>query len=286
MIRATALVLSALVFPAALEKPYLHAQQAADGPKFATATIKVTGSGNSGGGCCRIEPGGQVTARNVTLRQLIQSAYQRHVFDERLIHGAPPWAETARFDIAAQAPAVPIFDADGTAVQLQSMLRKLLADRFRLKIRVETGERPIYALVVAKSAANLGPRLRRSDVDCGAVMAKMIRGELPTGPTCATASYPGRLVVVALPMSSIASLLSKSIDRVVVDRTGLAGRFDAELEAVEIQPKGPFGPSYRPSNTQHSIFSSLPEQLGLELQAATAPVEVLVVEHAEEPTEG
>ena len=279
----------ALVVPiilAALENPYLHAQQAAEGARFETASIKVNASGDSRGGCCRIQSGGRVTARNVTLRQLIQSAYQRHIFDERVISGAPQWADTARFDIDAKAAADPVFDADASAPQLRSMLRNLLADRFKLKIRTEAVERPIYTLVVAKSETELGPRLRRSDVDCGAVMAKMIRDEPPAKPTCASASYPGRLVAVALPMSAIASLLSKSVDRVIVDRTGLTGRFDVELEAVEIRPPGPFGPSYNPSDTKQSISSSLLEQLGLELRPTTGPVEHLVVEHAEQPTEG
>jgi uncharacterized protein (TIGR03435 family) len=93
-------------------------------------------------------------------------------------------------------------------------------------------------------------------------------------------------VVVALPMPAIASLLSQSVGRSVVDGTGLSGRFDLELEAVEIRPPGPFGPSYRPSDTKQSIFVSLPEQLGLELKPATAPVEILTVEQVQKPTEG
>ncbi len=282
----TALTLSLLVCHPGLERPLLRAQDALEELRFETASINVNTSGDSGGGCCRIQADGRVAARNATLRQLIQSAYQRHVFDERVISGAPSWADTARFDIAAKAREVPTFDADGSAPWLQSMLRSLLADRFRLKIRAEMVERPVYALVVAMSQNGLGPRLRRSDVDCGAVMAMMIRGEPPAKPTCATASYPGRLVAAALPMSAIATLLSNSVHQMVVDRTGLTGRYDAELEAVEIRPPGPFGPSYRPSDAKQSIFSALPEQLGLELKVATGPVEILHVEHAEEPIEG
>jgi uncharacterized protein (TIGR03435 family) len=260
-----------------------HAQAVA--LQFESAAITSNTSADAGGGCCRIQPDGQVIAKNVTLRQLIQSAYQRHGFDERVISGAASWVDAARFDIAAKAPAVPPFDENGMSPRLQSMLRDLLAERFKLTLRTETSERPAYALVLAKSGVDLGPRLRKTDVDCGAVMAKMIQGERPAKPTCATASYPGRLIVVALPMPAIASLISKSVDRAVVDRTGLAGRFDVELEAVEIRPPGPFGPSYRPSDTKQSIFSSLPEQLGLELKPVTAPLETLVIEHAEKPRE-
>jgi uncharacterized protein (TIGR03435 family) len=255
-------------------------------PRFRMASIAVNTSDEKSGGCCRIQPDGQVIAKNVTLRQLIQSAFQRHAFDDRVIAGAPPWADTTRFDITAKATSVPSFDANGLAPQLQAMLQDLLAERFKLKIRTTTDELPIYALVIANGKADLGPRLHRVDVDCGAVMAAMIRGEMPAKPTCAIASYPGRLVVAALPMPAIASLLSKSVDRMVVDRTGLTGRFDLELEAVEIRPPGPFGPSYRPSDTKQSIFSSLPEQLGLELKPVAGKVETLVIEHVEKPDEG
>lgn len=281
---ATALAVAATVVLGALEA--LHAQTQADGPRFETASITLNASGDSRGGCCRIQTGGQVTATNVTLRQLIQSAYQRHIFDNREISGGPSWIDTVRFDVVAKAPRDPVFDADGSAPELWSMLRTLLGDQFKLKIRTESIERPIYTLVMANSDGALGPRIRRSNADCGAVMASMIKGDPPTKPTCAIASYPGRLVVSALPMSAVASLLSESVDRVVINRTGLKGRFDIELEAVEIRPQGPFGPSYRPSDTKQSIFASVAEQLGLELKATTGPVESLVVDHAEQPTDG
>ena len=262
------------------------ARQTADGARFDSASITVNASNGASGGCCRILPDGRVTASNVTVRQLIQSAYQRYIFDERPMSDLPAWADSIRFDIAAAAPAAPAFGADGAAPQLASMLRNLLADRFKLRIRIEASERPIYALALARGRTEPGPGLRRADVDCGAVMVKMIRGEMPPKPLCATASYPGRLVTSALPMSAIAGLISKIVGRPVVDRTDLDGRFDIDLEAVEIRPPGPFGPSYRPSDTKQSIFSSLPEQLGLELRPDSGPVEVLIVEHVEKPTEG
>jgi uncharacterized protein (TIGR03435 family) len=81
----------------------------------------------------------------------------------------------------------------------------------------------------------------------------------------------------------VASVLSESVDRPVVDHTGLEGTFDLELEAVEIQPPGPFGPSLRPSDTKQSIFMAMPEQLGLKLEAMQGTVDVLVLESAEPP---
>ena len=279
-------ILLTVVMCVAFEYATPDGRQTADSARFDSASITVNASNDAAGGCCRIQPDGRVTASNVTVRQLIQSAYQRYIFDERPISDLPAWAGSIRFDIAAVTSAPPAFDADGAAPQLAAMLRNLLADRFKLRIRTEASNQPIYVLSLANGRTEPGPGVRRVDVDCGALMAKMIRGEMPPKPLCATASYPGRLVTSALPMSAIAGLLSKIVDRPVVNRTDLDGRFDIDLEAVEIRPPGPFGPSYRPSDTKQSIFSSLLEQLGLELKPDTGPVEVLIVEHVEKPTEG
>jgi uncharacterized protein (TIGR03435 family) len=164
------------------------------------------------------------------------------------------------------------------------MLQTLLADQFKLKLRVETRTRALYVLVLANPDGQLGPRLRRSDADCAAVMKMEINGERPAKPTCSAASYPGRLVVTALTLPSVATLLSGSVDRMIRDGTGLTGVFDLELEAVEIRPPGPFGPSFRPSDTKESIFQALPAQLGLRLEATQGTVDVLVIDHAELPS--
>ena len=170
--------LPAVLMCVAFQHATPDARQTADGARFDSASITVNASNGASGGCCRILPDGRVTASNVTVRQLIQSAYQRYIFDERPMSDLPAWADSIRFDIAAAAPAAPAFDADGAAPQLASMLRNLLADRFKLRIRIEASERPIYALALARGRTEPGPGLRRADVDCGAVMVKMIRGEI------------------------------------------------------------------------------------------------------------
>jgi uncharacterized protein (TIGR03435 family) len=256
----------------------------ADGPGFQVISVTPNKSGDTRGGCCRLESGGRLTATNVTLRELIQSAYQRHAFDTREIEGGPPWIDAERFDVVAQAAGEHAIDADGLPRQTWLMLRTLLADRFKLRVRIDSRNRPIYALVMARSDRQLGPRLRKSETDCAAVTAMYIKGQRPEKPACASASYPGRFVATALTLPSVASLLSGSVDRAVTDRTGLTGTFDLELEAVEIRPPGPFGPSFRPSDTKQSIFDGLPQQLGLKLEAMQGTVDVLVIESAEQPT--
>lgn len=86
-------------------------------------------------------------------------------------------------------------------------------------------------------------------------------------------------------MADLASLITPWVDRPVVDRTGLTGLFDVDVEGVEVKPAGPFGPSYRASDTKESIFSTVQSQLGMRLERVSAPFEVLIIEHAERPSQ-
>jgi uncharacterized protein (TIGR03435 family) len=261
----------------------LLALPAVGGPVFERAVITSNPSGETMGGCCGLQQGGRLTATNATVRDLIQSAHQRYGFDRREIEGGPAWIQAKRFDVVAEAAEEHVVDPDGVPRKTWLMLQALLAERFKLKLRVEKRPRPLYVLALATPDGPLGPRLRRSDVDCAAVVAMEIRGQRPAKPSCSVAAYPGRLVATALSMPSIARFLSDSVDRPVRDETGLAGVFDLELEAVEIRPPGPFGPSYRPSDTKESIFQALPAQAGLKLEPTQGTEDVLVIEHVEMP---
>jgi uncharacterized protein (TIGR03435 family) len=224
------------------------------------------------------------TATGVTLRELIELAYQRYGFDRREVSGGPEWIDSERFDVMARAPKEHAFERDGFPRQTWLMLQALLAERFALRVRTETREQPLHELVGVKADGSLAPGLRRSDVDCGAVMKMQIRGDRPSSPACSFAPYPGRLVGTAVTMSSLATMLSGALNRLVVDRTGLEGNFDVDLEGVEFRPPGPFGPSYRPSTTTESVFTTLPKQLGLALEERRkGRVETIVVERAEKP---
>lgn len=264
----------------------LDSQRQSSTPTFGRVSITVNEAGGERGFCCRLEPGGRVIATNATLRQLIQAAYVRHGFDRREVEGGPAWVESARFDLVADAEAEHVFDRDGVPRQTWAMLQEVLAERFKLRLRTESRSSEVYLLVLARTDADIGPRLRRSNVDCAAVMAMEIEGQRPEKPVCAVASYPGRLVATALTLPALGTLLSGMVERPVIDRTGLAGLFDIELEAVEIKPIGPVGPSLRPSDTTQSIFEALPAQLGLKLQPTQGTVDILVIESAERPIPG
>jgi uncharacterized protein (TIGR03435 family) len=190
--------------------------------------------------------------------------------------------DSERFDVETKTDDH-VFTRGGFPGQTWLMLRALLAERFKLKARGEMRERPVLELVRAHADSALGPRLRRSDTDCAEVVKMQIRGERPPNPACSFAPYPGRLVGTAVTMPDLASILSGVVNRTVVDRTGLEGNFDLEVEAVEFRPEGPVGPSNRPSDTTRSIFTTLPEQLGLELAPRDGLVEVIVVLEVEKP---
>jgi uncharacterized protein (TIGR03435 family) len=266
-------------------QPRLDSQRQSSTPTFRRVSITVNESGGERGFCCRLEPGGRVIATNATLRQLIQAAYVRHGFDRREVEGGPAWVESTRFDLVADGEAEHAFDRDGVPRQTWAMLQAVLADRFKVRLRTESRPGEAYLLVLARTD-HIGPRLRRSDVDCAAVMEMELKGQRPEKPVCAVASYPGRLVATALTLPTLGTLLSRIVDRPVIDQTGLDGLFDLELEAVEIKPTGPVGPSLRPSDTTQSIFEALPAHLGLKLQATQGTIDILVIESAERPTPG
>jgi uncharacterized protein (TIGR03435 family) len=256
-------------------------------PAFATTSVTPHTSGGASGGT-RLQPGGGFTATNVTLRELVAFTYQRHPFDRRDVTGGPAWADTDRFDVVAEAAREHEFGPDGSPSSTWAMVQALLADRFRLEVHEENVERPVYALVRTAADAPLGPKLRRTDVDCGALMKGPPRPMAPgQSPPCSVKTPPGRLFVNTATLATVASLLSPHLDRVAVDRTGLEGRFDVAIEAAEI--KAPPGYTPGPSDLAlppaagPTIFTAVREQLGLTLEPQVAAVPVLVIDHAERP---
>lgn len=248
--------------------------------RFTSATVlpsvKVPGDRS----ISRVEPDGGYFGSNVTLKQLIDAAYRRSTFDSREITGGPEWIGSARYDVVARSRGL-VVDPDGFARQSYLLLRALLADRFALQIRAETQQRPAYALV---SIGETRPGLTPATTDCAAQLHAMMRREKVEPPFCGASPYPGRLMAHAVTMPDLAALIGRWVDRPVIDRSGLTGAFTVDLEGVEVKPPGPFGPSYRPSDTKRSIFDHIQEQLGLKLEPVTAPIEVLVVDRAARPT--
>jgi len=257
-----------------------HVSAQSPTPSFEAASVKVNRSGsrevNFG-----MPGGGRFTATNAPLREIIRVAYSP--LPDFLIVGAPDWIRTERFDIVAKAEGNP------ERAQLFLMLRALLADRVKLTVHRETREIPIYALVRAKTEGPLGPRLRPAAVDCVALMAAAQKGT-PLPPSnrilCGTRARAGTIAIGGMTMDQIALGLWPQLGRVVVDRTGLQGSFDLDLDfAPESSVTASTGAPDAPPGDAPSIFTAVQEQLGLKLESTRGPVEVLVIDRVERPTD-
>ena len=253
-------------------------------PPFDVVSVKPNKSDT---GMVRImgKPDGYA-ASNVSLKVLIQSAYG---IREDLISGAPSWADSARFDIDAKV-AAPDVDALKKLSQEQrrSMLQPLLADRFKLKIHTETKLLPVYEIVLAKGGSKL------KEATAGDTYANGIKGPDGVGRGGMMRFGPGQLTAQAVPMTSLTNMLSQQLHRTVLDKTGLTGKYDLELnwtpdQGADPMFKGAEGSPQRgdaaPDASGPSIFTALQEQLGLRLQSAKGPVETLVIDHVEMPSE-
>lgn len=253
-------------------------------PAFEVASVKPHPADQIQPSSMVAEPGGRFTARNIPLRFVIRTAYQ--IQDDQIVDG-PSWLSSDRFDITAKAE-------DGASpADLAPMLQALLADRFKLIFHRETRELPTFELLLARPDGALGPRMKRNDCvpDLNARPAPAPGGP----PRCGSISNGfGRLTLSAAPVPVMTQFLSPAVNRVVIDRTGLSGNFDVDLtwtperlparapgtppdqairvNGVEIDPNGP------------SIFTAVREQLGLKLESAKGPVEVLAIDHVEQPS--
>jgi uncharacterized protein (TIGR03435 family) len=251
-------------------------------PSFEVASIKVNKIGNEQSVPQNPQPGGRVTLTNRTLRWLVQFAYS--TFESSLhdlqIASGPDWADTDRFDIAARMPGSPAPGAE-TANLARSMLRGLLTERFQLKVRMESRELPVYALVLARPDGRPAPGLRlRADSCQGVVRPRLSEFKEPDlkGETPLCGLLRGGRGTLNYRGVSISSLLRPSalggLDRIVVDQTGLQGLFDIDLTwAVEASS----------SADAPSIFTAVQEQLGLRLQPTRAPLQVFVIDDAQRP---
>ena len=269
-------------------------------PVFEVASVKPNKSGE---GFIRfgLQPGGRFTAQNVPARELIRFAYNVQPFQ---IEGGPNWLNSDRFDVTAKAEGELQQVGPGQSGPVQAMMQNLLADRFKLKVHRENKEMPIYALVLARSDGRLGKQIEPSTVDC---TAQRGRGAGPGAgrggpggpppappqpgerPQCGMFMGIGSVGAGDVPIQQLAQLLSGRVQRIVVDKTGLTGRYSFNMEFTPDQmpppgatPPGVQLPAINPDGP--SIFTALQEQLGLKLESTRGPVETLVIDSIEQPT--
>jgi uncharacterized protein (TIGR03435 family) len=219
---------------------------------------------------------GGASERNVTLKTLIGLAWRVQEFE---IFGGPAWIGSDRFDVEAKAA-----DPKADPNQLRLMLRSLLEDRFQLTLHRETRESAVYALTIGRG----GPTIKLShDQSADVVNGPAAPGAGPNHGAIRIGA--GSLVGNAVTMALFTRTLSQRLDRVVIDRTNLSGRFDIRLQwtpgpgEVRYDPGGNLLPPVTYLSGP-SIFSAIQEQLGFKLESAKAPVEVLIIDRAERPS--
>lgn len=262
-------------------------------PSFEVASVKASLPGRRESMSAQ-EPG-RLSAKNVTLRQLIAFAYRTAEPQQAQIVGGPNWIADDQWDIDAtflpSAPADGAPDAAAMALRLQN----LLEDRFKLKLHREQREQPVYALVVDKN----GLKLVRADPPPGPASNQTPPSVPRLGPGgVLPATFmpqpgrimagPGIILASAVSMSQIALALNRAVERPIVDRTNLSGYFNMKIQfspdtgtsnVLDINPVG-VGGSPGPS-----IFTAIQEQLGLRLESAKAPMDVLVIDTVQKPAE-
>ena len=293
----TAKLLLAIVPIAAAALPVFSQAPGAARPSFDVASIKpnTSGSGNSGTSTRQ----GRIFATNVSVKQLIRQAYSLQNFQ---IVGGPGWIDADRYDIEAKAE-------DGAVAQtppgppdpnkpnpIALMMQSLLEDRFQLKLHRETRELPVYTLSIAKDGSKMklsaeqnpgrgGPPERGAGPPPApggpaAVARSLGAGNMNTSVNRVTGEVNGDTVEIA----RLVSVLAGQLGRTVIDKTELKGFFDIHLQwavdagagAAPGAPADPAGPS---------LFTALQEQLGLKLDSGKGPVEVLIIDSVQKPSE-
>ena len=259
-------------------------------PAFEVVSIKRTTADTQG----LIKAGPQrIEIPNTTLMGLIRTAYSRFPFDAREIVGGPSWIDADRFAIIATSAAPFKTAPDGFPTDLTAMMRTLVEDRFKVKVHSEQRETAHYDLVLARAGGKTGPGLVSVPDECTQAIRELSGAKpaprRPGPPPCSFGGPPGKLIATGVTLSAFANVLSRSVGKQVVDRTGLPGSFDIELtfdptSAAALGPPGANPGSPVRDDTAPSIFTALQEQLGLKLESTRGPVDVLVVDAAEPPT--
>jgi len=234
-------------------------------PTFEVATIKPSDP-NRRGKLFTVR-GADVLTINTTMEDLLCEAYNVH---PRQIIGAPAWFDTEKFDVTGRpdVPGQPNID------QMRLLMQKLVIDRLQLKFHREKKELTVYAITVGKT----GIKFSKSDRDPNGLPGLFFGG-------------PGtNLRVTNATMAQVAGTMQAALERPVVDQTGLTGKYDFVLKWTpdETQFRS-FGgaPPPPPANVDAppDLFTAIQEQLGLKLESTKAPVEVIVIDHVEKPSD-
>jgi uncharacterized protein (TIGR03435 family) len=260
-------------------------------PAFDAVSIRLNAAAGPGGRSGGAMQPQRFVVQNATLKTIVRRAYgvtgqaPGNTLDllDQQVAGGPDWLTSDKFDITATTTA-PIDPAE-----MRLMVQRMLAERFQMKAHWEKREMPVYLLMMAREDGRLGPSLTlKSEADC----AKGRRDGPPPmpqpgvpapPPNCGAIQFgPGQLIAGGIPMEWLVSTFTNvpvitGVDRPVLNRTGLKGNYAFALKFAPPQ-------STNPDPDRPQFMTALQEQLGLQLEAARAPVDVLVIDSVERPT--
>ncbi|HZP05720.1 MAG TPA: TIGR03435 family protein [Terracidiphilus sp.] len=253
--------------------PKTAPKSATAGPAFEVATIKPVEPDAKKGRYLILQGTNRFVGKYYTLKLLIAAAYN---LSPKVISGGPPWIDSDHYDILALTPG----ETRPSRDEQMAMLRTLLTDRFALAFHRESKDFSIYALETTKGGPKYGsesaPGLKPSMAAPGEPSALI------------STVYPDHIKLPArnASMGEFAELLQRAVlDRPVVDRTGLTGKFDFDLEWAPDETQFGGEVPVAPTDAQAPpFFTAIQQQLGLRLEATRGPVEALVVDHADRPS--
>jgi len=269
-------------------------------PKFEVVSIKPCQPGVANGGGAG-EPGAESSPGRLRIRcgilagsdntGMIQVAYNRYAggylssFRMVPIEGGPDWVRSERFDIEAGSDGQP-----GLLMMQGPMMQAVLEDRFKLKIHRETRQGPVYELTLGKGTPKLKPLQEGTctPVTIGRPLPPLAADQR----RCRNMAYPRGVAFEGGTLAMFAGLLGMILDRPVIDKTGITDLFAINLEFSPDDFTSPRAPAVAPGapapaggRDAPGIFQAIQEQLGLKLAPAKGPVDLLVIDHIERPTE-
>ncbi len=234
-------------------------------PSFDVATIKPS-KPDAQGKLFVVDRAGKFRTLNFTLGEMISTAYG---VQAKQVVNAPEWVWTEKFDVQAQ----PDTPGSPSRAQLMGEVQRLMADRFQLKFHRDKKELPALVITVDKS----GSKLKPSEGDPKGLPGLFFGGV-------------GVLRVNNATISDFTSLMQSAVlDRPVVDHSGLTGRYDFTLkwtpDEAQLAQMGMKAPATEAADAPPNLFTALPEELGLRMESAKTPVEVLVIDKVEKPSD-
>lgn len=235
-------------------------------PAFEVATIKPVPPNTKAGRYIIMQGQNRFVAKHYTLKLMIAAAYD---VSPKAISGGPEWMDSDHYDIAAITPGTDRPTQD----EQMAMLRNLLVERFQLNLHREQKQLSIYELEVSKGGEKLKPS-----------------AEAPGEPAALISTvYPDRIHLPArnATMTEFASVLQRAVlDRPVVDKTGLSGRYDFDLDwAPDETQFGGEVPVARSDAPNPPFFTAIEQQIGLKIEATKGPVMAVVVDSVQRPIE-